>query len=65
MSHSICILGGGFGGLYTALALSKLDWGDDQPDITLVDKREQITARITAKNLQDPLSNSVIMQLVA
>ncbi|MEM9090393.1 MAG: NAD(P)/FAD-dependent oxidoreductase [Cyanobacteria bacterium P01_F01_bin.53] len=41
MSHSICILGGGFGGLYTALALSKLAWGDEQPDITLVDKRDR------------------------
>ena len=41
MSHSICILGGGFGGLYTALALSKLDWGEQQPDIVLVDKRDR------------------------
>ena len=45
MSHSICILGGGFGGLYTALALSKLDWGSEgnseQPDIVLVDQRDR------------------------
>ncbi len=41
MSHSICILGGGFGGLYTALALSKLDWKDEQPDIVLVDQRDR------------------------
>lgn len=41
MSHSISILGGGFGGLYTALALSKLDWKDQQPDIVLVDKRDR------------------------
>jgi len=45
MSHSICILGGGFGGLYTALALSKLDWtneqSSEQPDIVLVDKRDR------------------------
>ncbi len=41
MSHSICILGGGFGGLYTALALSKLDWGDEQPKIVLVDQRDR------------------------
>ncbi|MGC1306913.1 MAG: NAD(P)/FAD-dependent oxidoreductase [Phormidesmis sp.] len=41
MSQSICILGGGFGGLYTALALSKLDWEDQQPDIVLVDQRDR------------------------
>ena len=53
MSHSICILGGGFGGLYTALALSKLNWTDaqssvnsggqdgGQPDIVLVDQRDR------------------------
>ena len=50
MSHSICILGGGFGGLYTALALSKLDWKNQsdknqtdkqRPDIVLVDKRDR------------------------
>lgn len=41
MSHSICILGGGFGGLYTALALSKLDWKESQPEIVLVDQRDR------------------------
>ena len=43
MSHSICILGGGFGGLYTALALSKLDWSSStaRPSITLVDHRDR------------------------
>ena len=41
MSHSICILGGGFGGLYTALALSKLDWEDARPEIVLVDQRDR------------------------
>ncbi len=41
MSHSICILGGGFGGLYTALALSKLNWEDAQPEIVLVDQRDR------------------------
>lgn len=35
----ICILGGGFGGLYTALRLSQLSWtGHEKPEITLVDK---------------------------
>ncbi len=35
----ICILGGGFGGLYTALRLSQLPWtGHEKPEITLVDK---------------------------
>ncbi len=41
MAHSICILGGGFGGLYTALALSKLDWKSEQPDIVLIDQRDR------------------------
>ncbi|MEL6248621.1 MAG: NAD(P)/FAD-dependent oxidoreductase [Cyanobacteria bacterium J06627_15] len=40
MTHRIVILGGGFGGLYTALALSKLTW-DSQPNITLVDQRDR------------------------
>lgn len=38
----ICILGGGFGGLYTALRLSNLPWGrNQQPEITLVDARDR------------------------
>lgn len=38
----ICILGGGFGGLYTALRLSKFTWGDGQkPEIVLVDKSDR------------------------
>lgn len=41
MTHSICILGGGFGGLYTALALSKLDWQDTPHEIVLVDQRDR------------------------
>lgn len=41
MAHSICILGGGFGGLYTALALSKLNWENEQPEIVLVDQRDR------------------------
>lgn len=38
----ICILGGGFGGLYTALRLSQLPW-DNQPfpEITLVDQQDR------------------------
>lgn len=37
----VCILGGGFAGLYTALRLSELPWLDSQqPEITLVDKNE-------------------------
>ncbi|HSM81036.1 MAG TPA: NAD(P)/FAD-dependent oxidoreductase [Nodosilinea sp.] len=35
--QSICILGGGFGGLYTALRLSQLPWESTPPTITLVD----------------------------
>lgn len=38
----ICILGGGFGGLNTALTLSNLPWPNDQkPNITLVDNKER------------------------
>jgi len=38
----ICILGGGFGGLYTALRLSQLPWDDTgRPDITLVDQNDR------------------------
>lgn len=36
----ICILGGGFGGLYTALELSRLPW-QTPPQITLVDRQER------------------------
>lgn len=38
----ICILGGGFGGLYTALRLSQLPWEKQQkPEIVLVDKNDR------------------------
>jgi demethylphylloquinone reductase len=38
----ICILGGGFGGLYTALRLSQLPWEAGQkPEIVLVDQRDR------------------------
>lgn len=41
-AHRICILGGGFGGLYTALALSRLTWQPHpQPEIILVDQRDR------------------------
>jgi demethylphylloquinone reductase len=36
----ICILGGGFGGLYTALRLNQLVWDNgSKPEITLVDRQ--------------------------
>lgn len=39
---SICILGGGFGGLYTAIRLESLMWPKDQkPKITLVDQNDR------------------------
>jgi demethylphylloquinone reductase len=39
---SIVILGGGFGGLYTALRLAQLSWDKaDQPTITLVDQNDR------------------------
>jgi demethylphylloquinone reductase len=38
----ICILGGGFGGLYTALRLSELPWIQaNRPEIVLVDQRDR------------------------
>ncbi len=37
----VCVLGGGFGGLYTALRLSGLDWGGAKPRITLVDRSDR------------------------
>ena len=38
----ICIVGGGFGGLYTALRLSEFPWAYDQkPEITLIDKSDR------------------------
>lgn len=38
----ICILGGGFGGLYTALRLDQLPWNQSQkPEIVLVDQRDR------------------------
>lgn len=38
----ICILGGGFGGLYTALRLSQLPWDNSQkPEIILVDQSDR------------------------
>ncbi|MBH8572029.1 NAD(P)/FAD-dependent oxidoreductase [Nostocaceae cyanobacterium CENA369] len=38
----ICILGGGFGGLYTALRLSQLPWEATQkPEIVLVDRSDR------------------------
>ncbi|MGJ3249597.1 MAG: NAD(P)/FAD-dependent oxidoreductase [Elainellaceae cyanobacterium] len=38
----ICILGGGFAGLYTALNLSQLPWQlPNKPDIVLIDQRDR------------------------
>lgn len=38
----ICILGGGFGGLYTALRLIELDWEEShKPEIVLVDQNDR------------------------
>ncbi|WP_392532656.1 NAD(P)/FAD-dependent oxidoreductase [Nostoc sp. C117] len=38
----ICILGGGFGGLYTALRLSQLSWeSTEKPEIVLVDQSDR------------------------
>jgi demethylphylloquinone reductase len=40
ISPKICILGGGFGGLFTALRLSQFPWSSPQPEITLVDHND-------------------------
>ncbi|KAK1405050.1 alternative NAD(P)H-ubiquinone oxidoreductase C1, chloroplastic/mitochondrial [Heracleum sosnowskyi] len=38
----VCILGGGFGGLYTALRLESLEWPDDKkPQVLLIDQSER------------------------
>lgn len=37
----ICILGGGFGGLYTALRLCQLPWESAKPEIVLVDQSDR------------------------
>ncbi|XP_024983671.1 alternative NAD(P)H-ubiquinone oxidoreductase C1, chloroplastic/mitochondrial isoform X2 [Cynara cardunculus var. scolymus] len=38
----VCVLGGGFGGLYTALRLNSLTWPDDKkPQVILVDQSER------------------------
>ncbi|MCC0176126.1 NAD(P)/FAD-dependent oxidoreductase [Waterburya agarophytonicola K14] len=38
----ICIVGGGFGGLYTALRLCEFPWKNEQkPEITLIDKSDR------------------------
>ena len=40
----ICILGAGFGGLYTALRLEQFPWDEAQkPNITLVDRHDRFT----------------------
>ena len=37
----ICIVGGGFGGLYTALRLDSLPWQlDTKPEIILIDSSD-------------------------
>lgn len=40
-TQRICILGGGFGGLYTALRLSQLPWESEKPEIVLVDRSDR------------------------
>lgn len=40
-STRIAILGGGFGGLYTALRLSQLPWDDHHPEIVLIDQDDR------------------------
>jgi hypothetical protein len=46
-SRKVCVLGGGFGGLYTALKLAQLSplQSDVKPDITLVDSNDRSECR--------------------
>ena len=40
--NRICILGGGFGGLYTALKLAQFPWESSmQPEILLIDRSDR------------------------
>ena len=41
-TQRICILGGGFGGLYTALRLIQFPWeSSKKPEIILIDQRDR------------------------
>lgn len=43
-NRSVCILGGGFGGLYTALRLAQFPWqSGEKPEIILIDQRDRFT----------------------
>lgn len=42
-AERICVLGGGFGGLYAALRLQQMPWRGRKPIVTLVDKRDKFT----------------------
>jgi demethylphylloquinone reductase len=43
----ICIVGGGFGGLYTALRLSEFPWEqENKPEITLIDQSDRRTTEL-------------------
>lgn len=39
--NKIVILGGGFGGLYTALRLQELQWTESQPEIILIEQNDR------------------------
>ena len=42
LGPKVCILGGGFGGLYTAVRLENLLWPDGRkPQVTLIDQSER------------------------
>ncbi|XP_031108221.1 alternative NAD(P)H-ubiquinone oxidoreductase C1, chloroplastic/mitochondrial [Ipomoea triloba] len=59
----VCILGGGFGGLYTALRLESLVWSDDKkPQVILVDQSERFVFK---PMLYELLSGEVDMWEIA
>lgn len=39
--NKIVILGGGFGGLYTAIKLAQFPWQESNPEIVLIDKNDR------------------------
>jgi NADH dehydrogenase len=60
-TKQVCILGGGFAGLYTALRLDELPWQSAvKPKITLIDKSD----RFFLGNIKVNITNSEIRTVV-
>jgi hypothetical protein len=67
----ICVLGGGFGGLYTALRLDSLVWSpENQPQVLLIDQSERFVFKpllyeLLTKGLYKWLSDFLMTQTSA